>query len=207
MMTNRFQLSDHAKHALYVAITVAIIASTIVYTFFNPSQPEQFFALHLLGTEENGDLFPNNNANISSGTPITWRIGVQNHMKNTQYIALRIKLGNQLLSAPNQLTCTPALLPPLYEYQAILGPNQIYQTEFTWSITNITSSGQTFILDLLLATSSIKSAGYAVNGLGFRMIIELWTLNLDTSEFHFGWTTGSEKSCVWSQVWFNATMD
>ena len=74
-----------------------------------------------------------------------------------------------------------------------------------WSITNITKNGKSYLLDLLINGFPVKVPVEAIEGLNFRMISELWILDSVKREFDFGWTVRSEKSCAWTQIWFNAT--
>jgi len=45
----------------------------------------------------------------------------------------------------------------------------------------------------------------APNGYNFRLIFELWTWNVDSGAFEFGWWQATEHHVAWLQLWFNAT--
>ncbi len=44
----------------------------------------------------------------------------------------------------------------------------------------------------------------AENGKKFRLIFELWVLDIDSGELRFGWFAGGEQHTAWTQIWFNA---
>lgn len=134
---------------------------------------------------------------------MTWIIGVQNQMATAQQVELRIKLGNDTLSGPNQITCIPAPLPVLNTITLDLDWNQTVEHEFRWEIVDVSMSDQQQRITLRINDRAILSPITAQNGLGFRMIIELWTLDPNSEEYRFGWQTNSEDRCVWTQLWFN----
>jgi hypothetical protein len=136
---------------------------------------------------------------------MTWIIGVQNQMATSQNIELRIKLGNATLSGPNQITCIPAPLPVLDTITLDLDLNQTVEQEFRWEIIDASITNQQHRITLRINDRAITSPITARDGLNFRMIIELWTLDPNSGVYRFGWQTNSEDRCVWTQLWFNVT--
>jgi uncharacterized membrane protein len=199
-------MPDRLRETFLTSIIVALIASTITYIALNPAEPEEFFHIYMLDQDGGTTaFFPDNNSNLTVATELTWRIGVRNFMQDSQYISLRIKMGNSTTPHPNQTTCTPTPHSALYEYRRVLGSNQTMEHNVTWTVLTATSRQNTQILDLELNDHLLLQAIEAVNGVKYRMIIELWVYNPNISDFEWGWEVPSGRSCAWTQIWFNVT--
>lgn len=203
---NGARFSRSARRAVLVTIVTAVLASTVGYLAMNPPRAEQFFQMYLLGRDGTASgYYPNDHANLTVDASMSWQLGVQNLIGDTQYLLVNVLLGNRSSRAPNSTTCTPADLPPLHRYRQVLTANATYEEAITWSITNITTNGRAYTLQLLFDGTTYNSSVEAVDGLGFRIIFELWTVNPETQDLQFGWTSGTERRCAWLQIWFNAT--
>jgi hypothetical protein len=191
-----------------VFVTFLIVFETIAYIATTPRPAEQFYQLYVLGANHlAADYYPNDDPNIRLGASVSWYLGVTNDMGSVQLVEIRIKLGNQTIQPPDDQTGLPSKAPLIAGFHRFLLDNETWEFPFIWQISNMTSSGSvTRILGLQLNNQTIQILNSsAQNGYNFRLIIELWTWNVDSSSFEFGWYAGTEHQIAWLQVWFNAT--
>jgi len=152
--------------------------------------------------------YPGNDSNLRPNIYIRWYLGVTNFMGNVQLVAIRVKLGNQSIAAPNDTQALPSPAPIVVEFMRFLENNETWEMPFFWKISNATTTleGSTRILELGINNETfVLQDSSARNGYNFRLIIELWTWNLESQGLQFGWSAASEHRVAWLQVWFNVT--
>jgi uncharacterized membrane protein len=200
--------SQNSRNLLVIFIIFLIIFEMIAYVATTPRPREQFFQFYVLGANHlAADYYPSNDSNIHLGQPVKWYIGVTDLMGSMQLVAVRVKLGNETISAPNDTQAQPSPAPLVTELTRFIQDNETWEFPFVWRISNISSADHsTRILDLQInnQTLSMQSPS-AKDGNNFRLIFELWTWNVDTAGFEFGWRTATEHRVAWLQVWFNVT--
>jgi len=177
-----------------------------VVTNYLPKRYEKFLALALLGEKGNADeYYPNNDMNIDIGEKVRWNIYVYNHMGESKYIAIRVKLVNSKLSPPNSTSCSPTPSQIDYEIRHVLLNNETWQHPFEWVILNIKQSNDSISITRLKVNSEFLNVDVNGNiGESFRLIFELWVYDEESEDFQFGWVLDQKKSrCAWNQVWFN----
>lgn len=196
-------------HFIFVSVCLVLIvtASVPVITAYLPKREEPFFELAVLG--ENGKVelyFPNNDTNVQTGEDIHWNVYVYNHMGETKYVALRIKFLNSTMAAPNSTLCVPSQAPLLYEVQHILLNNETWLFPLNWTLTSVSQDREVVFIKSLDINGEVLSTNLeAIQGHNFRVVLELWVYDSVSDSFAFGWFSGQQLSCVWNEVWFNAT--
>ena len=201
-------LGQKVRNFLVIFITLLIVFEMVAYVSLTPRPSEQFFQFYVLGADHlAASYYPNNNSKIQVGQSVGWFVGVTDLMGSVQLVSIRVKLGNETISAPNDTNGQPSPAPLMTEFTRAIQDNETWELPFTWQISNVSSNGvSTRILELkindqLIAVQDLS----ALNGINFRLILELWTWNVDSSAFEFGWWTGTEHHVAWLQLWFNAT--
>jgi hypothetical protein len=129
-------------------------------------------------------------------------------MNTVQLVAIRVKLGNQSTLSPDILQATSSLAPTVVEFKRVITNNETWELPFNWQITNGTfTEGSTRILEVKInnQTYPVPSIS-AIKGYNFRLILELWTWNIESNTFEYGWSLQTERRTAWLQVWFNMTM-
>jgi hypothetical protein len=200
--------TQNRRNLLVVFVVVLVISEMIVYVSTTPRPKEQFFQLYIVGANRiAADYYPNNDSNIRSGEWVRWYVGVTDLMGNMQFVAIRVKLANQTISPPNDLNMEPSPAPLAVEFMRFILDNETWEFPFMWRISNASSiDGSTRILELQINNQTIPVQDWSSrNGYNFRVIFELWTWNVDTAGFEFGWRTASEHRVAWLQIWFNIT--
>jgi len=200
-------MSEDKKRALVVFVSALMIFGMLAYVLVTPRPKEEFFQLYALGETRMAErYYPNNDTNIPLGTPVKWYIGTTNFMSSTQLAIIRAKLGNQTLTPPNETAVTPALLPTLIEFRRVLQNNETWEFSFNWKIENTTVVGNLTYLTLNIngKQTFILEVG-AKDGYNYRLIFELWTLDIESNDIIFGWKASNQRRAAWLQLWFNAT--
>jgi uncharacterized membrane protein len=203
-----FLSSQNRRTLITVFITLLIICEMLAYVATTPRPQEQFFQLYVLGANHMAaDYYPNNNTDISIGEPVTWYLGVTDNMGSVQLVSVRVKMGNQTIKPPDDQNGTESPAPLVTEYMRVLQDNETWETPFVWTITDAVSTGNsTRLLTLEFDNETYKlQDSTASGGINFRLIFELWTLQVDTDTFQFGWIASGEHRVAWLQVWFNMT--
>ena len=208
-MVLRLKLEDWRNVFVAVCLVSVLVAAYPIYGIFIPERPvEKFIALGLLG--ENGmaeHYYPSDDPNIGVGVPVKWFVYLYNHMGEAEYVALRVRLLNATVPAPNSTSCTACPAPFFIEVRRILLKNETLVFPFSWSLEEATKVGDFVRIERLNVNNvRVASNSTALYGYNFRMIFELWIYNEDSQDFGFGWSSGGESRCVWNQIWFNVTM-
>jgi hypothetical protein len=200
--------SQNKRTVIVIFITLLIVFEMIAYVSTTPRPREQFFQFYVLGSNRMAaDYYPNNDSNIRLGEPVRWHVGVTDLMGNVQLVSIRVELGNETIRAPNDTQGLPSPAPLVTEFMRFIQDNETWELLFVWQILNVSSvEGSTRILELQVNNQSfLMQDSSARDGYNFRLILELWTWNVDSGALEFGWWTATEHRVAWLQLWFNAT--
>lgn len=180
----------------------------MVYVATTPRPYEQFFQLYVLGSNRSaGNYYPNGDPNIRLGDTVVWYVGVTNSMGNVQLVTIRVKLGNETVMSPSNNQTQPSPAPLITEFKRFIKNNETLETQFAWRILNVTAvENSTRILELGINGETYRLVdSSASNGYNFRFIFELWTWQVESNSFQFGWSAGAQRRAAWLQIWFNMT--
>ena len=199
--------SQSKRHLLVVFLTFLVIFEMVAYVTTTPRPREQFFQLYILGANRLlSDYYPNNDPNIGVGDLVRWHVGVTDSMGSVQLVVIRIKLANQTIRPPDDLQAQPSPAPLITEFRRFIQDNETWEIPFDWSISDaVNVDGSTRIQGLDLNGESMLLDSLARSGYNFRFIFELWTWQVDSGAFQFGWWAGAERRVAWLQIWFNMT--
>jgi hypothetical protein len=196
-------------HLVFVSVCLVLIlvACIPVVMAFLPSREEPFLVLALLGEEGMAEhYYPDDDPWIEVGEEVHWTVYLYNHMGETKYVAVRVKLLNSTILAPNSTLCVPSPAPMVYEVRQVIMHNQTWLFPFSWSILKLERVGDFLDIRSFSANGdSIDMHAVALYGYNYRIVLELWVYDEGLKDFRFGWRYGDELRCAWNQVWFNAT--
>ena len=197
-------------HLVFVSVCLMLVlaASAPVAVALLPSREESFFALAVLGEEGMAEsYYPEDDPRIEVGEEIHWTIYLYNHMGETQYVAVRVKLLNTTVLSPNSTLCSPSPSPVVYEVRRVLMDNVTWLYPFSWSIEDIELVGDFLEIKFLTVNGApIGTRAISEMDLNYRLVFELWVYDVDLQDFRFGWRYGDEMRCAWNQIWFNGTI-
>lgn len=173
-----------------------IIAGLIgTLSFASPSlefvahlQGEAFSELWILGPNHITDDYP---FNVTAGETYTIFIGVANHMTFSSYYIVKAKFRNQTDPLPNSIIGTSSSLPELYKYYVILQNGEKWETQLTFSFSNISKIEN----QCIVGTLKINNVAFIVNkpttwntnytGYYYQLFFELWIFNVEIEDFQF----------------------
>jgi uncharacterized membrane protein len=196
------------REFIAVFIVLLVLFETIVVLGGVPYPRDHWFDIYLLDSNRAAsNYYPRNNTNIEPGVQVAWYVGVSNSMGSVQLIAIVVKAGNQTTKWPNDQQAIESPAPVLVEFARFLQDNETWEKPFIWSIENGTSSnGYAHILSVRINNVTYPISGWtASNGYNFRLIFELWTWQIQSNSFIFGWVSNEQRRVAWLQIWFNAT--
>lgn len=200
--------SQNRRNLIVVFITLLIIFETIAYVATTPRPSEQFLQLYVLGAKHFvADYYPNDNPNIRPHDSVRWYVGVTNFMGTVQLVAIRVRLGNETIPPPDNARALPSPAYLITEFKRFILNNETWEFPFTWQITNASAvGGSIYISRFQINGQTFQLQGSsALGGYNFRLIIELWTWDIESATFQFGWQASNERRVAWLQVWFNMT--
>ena len=204
----KFASTQNKRTLIALFIVLVVISETGAFLATTPPPPERFFQFYVLDSNKlAADYYPQNNTNLRVASPISWYLGVTNFMGNVQLVEIRLKLGNETTTSPNDTSNAPSSAPELIAFDRFLINNEAWEFPLVWNISNATSiDGSTRVLTLQINNEAYQISDWsASNGYNFRLIFELWTWQTDRNGFEFGWNTNGERQVMWLQVWFNMT--
>ncbi|MGA2791800.1 MAG: hypothetical protein ABSF00_13665 [Candidatus Bathyarchaeia archaeon] len=204
----KFISTQNKRTLIAVFIALIVVAETAAFVATTPRPQELFFQFYVLGSNRlAADYYPQNNTNVRVASPLSWYVGVTNFMGNVQLVEIRLKLGNETTTPPNDTSNTPSSAPELITFDRFLMNNETWEFPFAWSITNATATGgSTRILTAKINNETYEISNWsATNGYNFRLILELWVWQTNTNAFEYGWSSNGERRTAWLQIWFNMT--
>jgi hypothetical protein len=204
----RFTSSQNKRTIIAVSIVLIVIAETAAFVATTPRPQERFFQFYVLGSNRfAADYYPQNNPNLHLASPVSWYVGVTNFMGNMQLVEIRLKLGNETTTSPNDTSYTPSSAPELTAFDRFLMNNETWEFPFVWIITNATTNaGSIHVLRIQINNETYQISNWsATNGYDFRVILELWVWQTNTNAFEYGWNSNGEYRTAWLQLWFNMT--
>jgi len=152
-----------------------------------PSE-ERFSEIWILGSNNTTEDYP---FNVTADETYKIFVGVANHMASSSYYLINVKFGNQSDPLPNQTTGTPSPLPTLYKYHSIVPDGETWETQLTFSFSNISTVGNHCVVGNLKmngGTSTVEkyaSWNFNYTGYYYQLIFELWIYNPETEVFQF----------------------
>ena len=149
---------------------------------------QEFSELWILGpTHIMGD-YP---FNVSIGSNYHVFLGVGNQMGRLEYYLVKVKLRNQSESMPDSSLGVPSELPATYEYQLFLRDNSTWETEFTFSLRDVSSKGSVGRISTIVingyafSIDKVATQDESDGGFYYELFFELWIYNATISDFQF----------------------
>ena len=197
-------------HLVFVSVCLVLVLAVCspLAMAYLPRRGEPFFALAVLGEEGMAEhYYPGDDPLIEVGEEVRWTLYLYNHVGEAQYVAVRVKLLNSTMLAPNSTSCSPSPAPVVYEVRRVMMDNETWLYPFSWSIEDVEPVGDFLeIKQLSMNGGPIGTRSVAEGGSNYRFIIELWVYDEDFKDLQFGWRYGDELRCAWNQIWFNAAL-
>lgn len=197
------------RQLLPVFITLLILFEMAAYVSTVTRPSERFIQVYVLGSSGGAsDYYPNSSSYLRLGESVNWHIGVVNNMGSVQFAAIRVKLGNLTIDSPNDTLALPSPAPLITQFERFMPDNGTWNISFQWQLANFTTTADGHLRSLEF---SINNSTYTlqnppscvVSSCAMRLIFEVWTWNVDASDFQVGWWDSAQHKIAWLQLWFN----
>jgi len=189
---------------LLLFASFSLVYSSIAYYSLSRPPTQQFMAWGVFSPGGSlSNYFAGSGANVSRGTSLNWHFAITNQMGSIQYVQVVYRLGNSTSANPN------ATIPGSNVLQlgnsSIFVPNaQTSLVNFTWVITSRNTVGGMVVINMTINGQSVYPSIGAVAGQKFRFLFELWTYDVASNSFQYGYKGQNSRVGVPLQVWFNS---
>ena len=196
------------KHRLATYLVVFLSLTTIFTsaTFYiispKPAQSYMGFGVY---SQQGLQAYVPGNMTITPPQTLNWNLTVANRTGREQFIMVIVRIGNSTTFSPN-VTSPATPLPELGRIDRFVSDGETSNINFTWTVESTNQTGDLVFLNLQINGQSVSSAPIgSVPGSNFRLIFELWTFDLSTGSFEYGYPGEFAQIGTWLQVWFSTS--
>ena len=149
---------------------------------------ESFSELRLLGSTHMAEGYP---LNVTIGNTEQVFVGVTNHMGQSAYYIVYVKLRNETQAAPNSATSTPSSLAPIYEFRTIVADGYTWESSLALSFLEASLSENMSIVEKISVNDGVLAVSYPSiwdskdNGFFYQGFFELWIYDESISGFTY----------------------
>ena len=149
---------------------------------------ERFSEFWLLGPNHMTEGYP---FDVGVGEEYRVFVGVGNHMGDSEYYKVYVKLRNGTDSLPDIDGSVPNSLSPLYEYRFFVGDGGVWEMPVTFGFEDVVVEGDVLVVgDVVVDGVSFPVDVSAVwdserEGYFFQLLFELWRYDVALQGFRF----------------------
>ena len=177
---------------------------TVAYASIGSRPQEQYIMLSTVGSDmTTKSIYPTSGPFVSEGDTLSWNVQLYNHMGESEYVEIRLKLLNSTQQGPDNVQHVPSPVPLIYEERIALASNATAVIPISINITDAeaTQGGATAIRALTVNGAEISGLNVTNDkSNNFRFIIELWRHDVETESFVYTWPSGLERESAWNQI-------
>ena len=183
----------------------SLVFSSIAYYALSPPPAQQFIAWGIFspsGTLSN--YFSGSETNVTVGKILNWHMAITNQMGSVQYVQVVYRIGNASSTNPNATTPAKSI-PQLGNSSIFILKSQTALLNFTWSIDSKNPRGEMIFLNMTVNGARVSPPVGAVAGQKFRFLFELWTFDVASNSFQYGYKGQNSWVGLPLEVWFNSS--
>ncbi len=189
---------------LVIFISLATIFTSATFYIISPKPAQSYMGFGVYSQQGLQGYVPSN-ITIAPPQTLNWNLTVANRTGREQFIMVIVRLGNSTTFSPN-VTSPATPLPELGRIDRFVSDGETSDINFTWTVESTNQTGAVVFLNLRINGQSVSSAPVgAVSGLDFRLIFELWTFDLSSGSFQYGYPGEFAQIGTWLQVWFSTS--
>ena len=181
----------------------SLIFSSVAYYSLSRPPSQEFMAWGIFSSS--GDLanyFSGAGENVTVGRVLNWHFEITNQMGSIQYVQVIYRLANSTSTSPN---ATASGNTPQLGNSSIFIPNtRTASVNFTWSISSRSAQGRMILISMVINGRQVSSTVGATGGQRFRFFFELWSFDVGSDSFQYGYKGQNSRIGVPLQVWFNS---
>ena len=184
-------------------VLALLISAPVITEIFTPKY-EPFIAMAVLGENNLAEgYYPNNDPNIPLKQLVGWSLYLYNHMGESQYVVVKVKLLDETTPPPDSALVSPSPALTIYELRLILRNNETRITPFEWSVLEAKNTSDRLLISKMMVNGQKIDLNTSVsNREKTRIVFELWAYDYDLRSFRFDLDLNNERNCVWNQIWF-----
>jgi len=196
------------KHRLATYLVVFLSLTTIftsaTFYIISPKPVQSYMGFGVYSQQGLQGYVPGN-MTITPPQTLNWNLTVANRTGREQFIMVIVRIGNSTTFSPN-VTSPATPLPELGRLDRFVGDGETSNINFTWTVESTNQTGDLVFLNLQINGQSLSSAPIgSVLGSNFRLIFELWTFDLSSGSFEYGYPGEFAQIGTWLQVWFSTS--
>ncbi|HYU88700.1 MAG TPA: hypothetical protein VEL52_08440 [Candidatus Bathyarchaeia archaeon] len=196
------------KHRLATYLVVFLSLTTIftsaTFYIISPKPVQSYMGFGIYSQQGLQGYVPGN-MTITPPQTLNWNLTVANRTGREQFIMVIVRIGNSTTFSPN-VTSPATPLPELGRLDRFVGDGETSNINFTWTVESTNQTGDLVFLNLQINGQSLSSAPIgSVLGSNFRLIFELWTFDLSSGSFEYGYPGEFAQIGTWLQVWFSTS--
>ncbi len=189
---------------LVVFISLATIFTSATFYIISPKPAQSYMGFGVYSQQGLQGYVPGN-MTITPPQTLNWNLTVANGTGREQFIMVIVRIGNSTTFSPN-VTSPATPLPELGRLDRFVSDGETSNINFTWTVESTNQTGDLVFLNLQINGQSVSSAPIgSVSGSNFRLIFELWTFDLSTGSFQYGYPGEFAQIGTWLQVWFSTS--
>lgn len=189
---------------LVVFISLATIFTSATFYIISPKPTQSYMGFGVYSQQGLQGYVPGN-MTITPPQTLNWNLTVANRTGREQFIMVIVRIGNSTTFSPN-VTSPATPLPELGRLDRFVGDGETSNINFTWTVESTNQTGDLVFLNLQINGQSVSSAPIgSVSGSNFRLIFELWTFDLSSGSFEYGYPGEFAQIGTWLQVWFSTS--
>lgn len=201
----------YSKRFLMVFCSLLAILLSIGYVASEAWPQERFLGISTLGSNQTAEnYYPDGESTIAVGDTMKWNLNVYNHMGQTEYLSIRMKLLNSSQPTPDESSYLQDQQSPIFRLDRVVEGNSRWIEPLTWSIAGIDQDiDQISIKSLSVNGVNVDNLNTkTVRGKEFRIIFELWRYDTAAQKFVFsqppsGNQSDAKQMSNWNQIWFS----
>jgi len=196
------------KHRLATYLVVFLSLTTIftsaTFYIISPKPIQSYMGFGIYSQQGLQGYVPGN-MTITPPQTLNWNLTVANRTGREQFLMVIVRIGNSTTFSPN-VTSPATPLPELGRLDRFVGDGETSNINFTWTVESTNQTGDLVFLNLQINGQSLSSAPIgSVLGSNFRLIFELWTFDLSSGSFEYGYPGEFAQIGTWLQVWFSTS--
>jgi len=185
--------------SLLVMFTAVYGSATFYFTSPRPAQPFIAWGIYSeLGLLS--EYVPGSNLTVSVNQTLNWHFQITNRMGVVQFVRVVYRIGNTTSIAPSA-TQAAETIPEVGRSEKFIPNLSVSQIGFSWRVLSIPPGDPVkplFEIDGQTVQSEIGSA----SGREFVLFFELWTFDIPTGSFQYGWKKEGAREGSWLQFAF-----
>lgn len=179
------------------------IMLTLAYASLGPTPHERFITLSTVGTDmTTRSIYPSSDSSVNKNATLNWNVQLYNHMGETEYLAIRVKILNATQYGPDQERHLPSPINHVYEESLVLASNATSLIPLSITLKDVILAGGDSAINSVVINGKEVGKLNVLNekSTTFRFVIELWRYDVKFENFVFTWPSGAESESAWNQI-------